>query len=131
MDTKLQILLIEDDSDDIELLEEALMYNKVNYQLDVIMHGDKVMPYLSDIINFPDIIVLDFNIPKLHGREILQLIKSSDTYNKIPIIVLTTSAAREDINYALKMGASHFITKPTSLEEFNKTVNIIVDTAVA
>ncbi len=129
MDTKLQILLIEDDADDIELLEEALADNDIRYELEIIMQGDKVMPHMSNSSNFPDIIILDFNIPKLHGREILQLIKSSETFNKIPLIVLTTSAAKEDMDFALKMGAAHFITKPTSIADFNTTVQTIVSTA--
>jgi CheY-like chemotaxis protein len=128
MSTNLRILLIEDDADDIELLEEALTDNKISYELDVIMQGDKVVPYLDKCNIFPDIIILDFNIPKLHGREILKIIKTSGTFKKIPLIVLTTSKAKEDIDYALSYGADHFITKPTTIVDFNITVNTIVNT---
>lgn len=129
MDTKFKILLIEDDADDIELLEEALMDNEIAHDLDIIMQGDKVMPHLNSSSGLPHIIILDFNIPKLHGKEILHLIKSSERFNKIPLIVLTTSAAKEDMDYALKLGAAHFITKPTSIADFNTTVQTIVHTA--
>lgn len=125
----IDILLIEDDADDIELLEEALKSNSVSYTLTSIKEGDKVEPHLLSESNIPDIIVLDFNLPKLHGREILALIKSSEKYCKVPLVVLTTSASPEDISYATRMGADHYITKPTSIHDFNKTIATIVKTA--
>ena len=128
MSTNLKILLIEDDTDDIELLEEALKDNNVTYSLELIMQGDKVQPWLDKEGEHPDIIILDFNIPKLHGREILQLIKSSDFFKKVPLIVLTTSAAKEDLEYSLAMGADHFITKPSSIMAFNNAIQTIIST---
>ena len=122
-------MLIEDDADDIELLEEALKSNAVNYTITSIKEGDKVEPHLTSGSKIPDIIVLDFNLPKLHGREILSLIKSSEKYGKVPLVVLTTSASKEDISYASQMGANHYITKPTSILDFDKTIAIIVETA--
>jgi len=130
MNTKLRILLIEDDADDIELLEEALTDNNISYSLEVIMQGDKVVPYLEKCNIFPDIIILDFNIPKLHGRDILKIIKASGSFSDIPLIVLTTSKAKEDIEYALSSGAAHFITKPTTISDFNTAVKIIVGATV-
>ncbi|MEO6488660.1 MAG: response regulator [Ferruginibacter sp.] len=129
MNTNLEILLVEDDTDDIELLDEALRDNNIAFTMKVITHGDKVLPYLKEVNGSPDIIILDYNIPRLHGREILHLIKSSESFSNIPVIVMTTSAAREDMDYALKMGAIHFITKPTSIEDFNATVSTIIKTA--
>lgn len=127
MNTSLKILLIEDDADDIELLEEAFKINDISYELQVIMEGDKVAPFITQNKNLPQIIVLDFNLPRVHGREILKMIKSSGDFKNIPLIVLTTSAAKEDIEYSLKMGADHFITKPTSIDGFANTVATIVD----
>ena len=126
----LQILLIEDDADDIDLLEEAFRENKISYNLDVIMQGDKVTPYLSNVDSLPQVIVLDFNLPKLHGREVLNLIKTSPVVSDIPVVVLTTSTAREDMEFALNNGAAHFITKPTSIQEFRNAVNLITESAV-
>lgn len=129
MENIIDILLIEDDADDIELLEEALKSNSVSYILTSIKEGDKVEPHLLSESKIPDIIVLDFNLPKLHGREILALIKSSEKYNNVPLVVLTTSASKEDISYAAMMGANHYITKPTSIHDFNRTIATIVKTA--
>ena len=129
MSNPINILLIEDDADDIELLEEALKSNKISYQLTSIKEGDKVMSYLRADILVPDIIVLDFNLPKLHGREILSLIKSSEKFGTVPLVVLTTSASKEDISFAKDMGANHYITKPTSINDFNRAVATIVETA--
>ena len=131
MGTAIDILLIEDDADDIDLLEEALKSNKIGYTLSTIREGDKVAPYINTNNPIPDIIILDFNLPKLHGRDILALIKSSPQYQKVPLVVLTTSASKEDIAYAKEMGADHYITKPTSIADFNRAVATIVETASA
>lgn len=123
----LNILLIEDDIDDIELLEEALNGNNVKYKLEIVMEGDLVYPHISTSQNFPEIIILDFNLPKVHGRDVLKQIKSSEKFSKIPLVVLTTSSSQDDIDYAYSLGANKFITKPTTLEEFNKAISIIVE----
>lgn len=130
MNKVFKILLIEDDADDIELLEEAFRENKISYDLDVVMEGDKVAPYLNSVDTLPQVIVLDFNLPKLHGREILNILKSSSNFKNVPVVVLTTSAAKEDVEYALNLGAKHFITKPTSLKDFSNTVNLIAGSAL-
>ena len=127
----LKILLIEDDADDIELLEEAFKENKILYDLNVVMEGDKVASYLNSVDSLPQVIVLDFNLPKLHGREILNILKSSHQFKNVPVVVLTTSAAKEDADYALNLGAKHFITKPTSMKDFSKTVSLITESASA
>jgi len=131
MGNAINILLIEDDTDDIELLEEALKSNRVAYQLTSIKEGDRVMAHLLADKQIPDIIVLDFNLPKLHGREILSQIKSSEKYGAVPVVVLTTSASKEDISFAKDMGANHYITKPTSISDFNRAVATIVETAAS
>lgn len=123
----LNILLIEDDIDDIELLEEALNGNNVKYNLEVVMEGDMVYPHINDSQNLPEIIILDFNLPKVHGRDVLKQIKSVEKFNKIPLVVLTTSSSKDDIDYAYSLGANKFITKPTTLEEFNEAISIIVE----
>lgn len=129
MPEEIKIFLIEDDADDIELLEVSLKDNKVEYNMDVIMEGDKVQDYLKNCTNLPHIIVMDFNLPRVHGREIIKQIKSNDEFRNIPLIVLTTSTAREDIEYSYRMGANSFITKPTTVQGFNATVGAIVQLA--
>lgn len=123
------ILLVEDDMDDIMLLKAALQENKVACTVDVVTEGDKVNGYLDGAKELPHIIVLDFNLPKKHGKEILREIKSDSRYSSIPVVVLTTSSSKEDMDYSYQHGANHFITKPTSVSGFNKAVNILFELA--
>lgn len=125
----IQIFLIEDDADDIELLEVSLKDNKIKYSMDVVMEGDKVQDYIVNCKKLPNIIVMDFNLPRVHGREIIKQIKSNKEFQNIPLLVLTTSTAREDIEYSYQMGADSFITKPTTIQGFNATVGTIVQLA--
>jgi CheY-like chemotaxis protein len=125
----IRIFLIEDDADDIELLEVSLKDNNVEYNMDVIMEGDKVQNYLQNCKKLPNIIVMDFNLPRVHGREIIKQIKLNEDFRNIPLIVLTTSTAKEDIEYSYQMGADSFITKPTTIQGFNATVGAIVQLA--
>ena len=125
----IQIFLIEDDADDIELLEVSLKDNKIDYSMDVVMEGDKVQEYIANCKKLPHIIVMDFNLPRVHGREIIKQIKSNKEFQNIPLLVLTTSTAREDIEYSYQMGADSFITKPTTIQGFNATVGTIVQLA--
>lgn len=123
---KIRILLIEDDGDDIDLLKEAFDMNKINYHMDVVMEGDKAIPFLENVSELPDVIVMDMNLPKLHGREILIRIKNSNAFSAVPVVVLTTSSLQDDIKFSYSMGANIFITKPNTIEGFNSTVHAIV-----
>lgn len=131
MKKPLDILLIEDDIDDVDLLKEALKENNVHYQIKVIMEGDKVYGYLETIETLPEIIVMDLNLPKTGGKEILQGIKSSYYLNDIPIVVLTTSSSKDDIDYCTNLGISQYITKPATMEGWNVTISSIVKVALA
>jgi CheY-like chemotaxis protein len=130
MKKSFHILLIEDDQDDIELLQAALKDNNVSCTMDVVMQGDRVVPWLQTSENRPDLIVMDLNIPKIHGKELLRNIFSIVPYRYIPIIVLTTSSANDDREYCLGIGAKKFITKPCTIDGFNQTVQAIVETAM-
>jgi CheY-like chemotaxis protein len=124
----IRILLIEDDSDDIELLKDAFVQNGITCNIDVVTEGDKAIPWL-EAHTLPDVIVMDFNLPKLHGREILLQVKRSPNFNEIPLMVLTTSASADDMRYAFSMGADKFITKPNTMQGFATTVEAIVSLA--
>lgn len=130
MKKPLDILLVEDDIDDVDLLKEALKENNINYQMQVIMEGDKVYSYLQAAKILPEIIVMDLNLPKTGGKEILLEIKSSSPFTKIPIIILTTSSSKEDIDYCNNMGISKFITKPATIAGWNSTIHSIINVAV-
>lgn len=129
MDQPLRIFLIEDDIDDIELLQESLTDNSVVFTMNVIREGDKVSSYLRECTILPHVIVMDFNLPKVHGKDILKTIKSFDGFKDIPLLVLTTSTAKDDIDYSYKMGADKYLTKPNSIKGFNDTVAAIVELA--
>ena len=126
---KLNILLIEDDQDDIDLMQDTLNDNGVDFTLEVIKQGDRVIPYLEMCQSFPDIILLDLNLPKMHGREILERIRSAPDFKNIPVAILTTSSSREDIQFCLKAGANAFLTKPSTVDGFNETIAAILELA--
>lgn len=115
--------------DDIELLQESLKDNNVVYTMNVIREGDRVSSYLRECTVLPHVIVMDFNLPKVHGKDILKTIKSVEGFKEIPLLVLTTSTAKDDIDYSYKMGANKYLTKPNSIKGFNETVAAIVELA--
>jgi DNA-binding response OmpR family regulator len=129
MKENLKVLLIEDDMDDVELLKEAFGDNKVQYEMEIIMEGDRVKPFLQNAEFIPSIIIMDLNLPKTDGKEILKDIKSTDAFKTIPLIVFSTSSSKEDIEYAYTLGANKFITKPTTIAGWNETIEIIVHLA--
>src|SRR3982751_5366036 len=110
---QLSILLIEDDPDDVELMQEALKNAEIDYSMKVLAEGNTVLPHLELCKNFPSVIVLDLNIPKLHGREVLQQLKSSASFRDIPVAVLTTASSQKERENCLQAGANIFITKPS------------------
>ena len=126
MKQKLKVLLIEDDIDDVDLLKEAFSDNRVEYEMAVIMEGDKVSPYLTSPETIPGIIIMDLNLPKTDGKEILKEIKSTEIFKNIPLIVFSTSSSKEDAEYAYSLGANKFITKPTTIAGWNDTISVIV-----
>ena len=127
MKKDIRILLVEDDNDDVELLKEALDDNGVRFIMDVIKDGGLVADYMIDCTVFPDIIVLDFNLPRVHGRELLKRIKSTPRFKDIPLVILTTSSAREDMEYAYREGADKFLIKPSNVRGLNTVVSTITD----
>lgn len=129
MKPDIQILLIEDDQDDVDLFRYALSKDNVAYRLNVIMEGDQVAPYLDGSEPLPDVIVMDLNLPKVHGRDVIRQIKAADRFSPIPLLVLTTSSSREDRAFCLAMGADDFITKPTDLNAFKAIIATLTELA--
>ncbi len=125
MSKNLNILLIEDDNDDIELLQDALRDNHVDFRMQVIKDGGEVAAYLEKKQDIPDIIVMDLNLPKVHGRDILKSIRASDGFGHVPIIILTTSSSKSDMDYTYKEGASRYLIKPTTSQGFKDVVQTI------
>lgn len=118
-----EILLVEDNPGDVRLTEEALHDAKVMNHLSVASDGEAAMRFLRREDGFgdaprPDLILLDLNLPKKDGREVLEEIKSDPSLRSIPIVVLTTSKADEDIHRSYDLHANCYITKPVDFEQF-------------
>jgi len=122
----IKILLIEDDLDDVELLEDALQDNGISFEAEKINDGAAAIDYIRTCNNCPDLIILDFNLPKVHGRQIILEIKSISSFKDIPLLILTTSSAKEDVEYAYKNGADKYIIKPSTLDQIKEMVGEIV-----
>jgi DNA-binding response OmpR family regulator len=123
----MQIFLIEDDTDDIELLQEAMA--GVSHDMHIANDGDAAVELIKSGTIVPDIIILDLNLPKIHGREVLLEIKSFDAYRNIPLVILTTSSAAEDITYAYENGANKYLIKPHTGDELKEIVKTITELA--
>ncbi|WP_448873043.1 response regulator [Desulfobulbus propionicus] len=127
-----EILLVEDNPGDVRLTIEGLKEGKVKNNLSVVEDGVEAMAFLrkegkyADAVQ-PDLILLDLNLPKKDGREVLTEIKSDKDLWHIPVVVLTTSKAEQDILKAYSLHANCYITKPVDLDQFISVVESIED----
>ena len=126
----IEILLVEDNPGDVRLTKEALREGKVYSNLHTVKDGVEAMEYLrregkyKDVPR-PDIILLDLNLPRKDGREVLEEIKSDEILKRIPVVVLTTSKAEEDVLRTYNLHANCYVTKPVDLEKFMVVVKTI------
>lgn len=125
-----EILLVEDNPGDVRLTVEALKEGKVHNNLSVVADGVEALAFLRRGRKYadaprPDLILLDLNLPKKDGREVLAEIKADENLKRIPVIVLTTSQAEEDIFKAYDLNGNCYIVKPVDLEQFMKVVKSI------
>jgi CheY-like chemotaxis protein len=126
----IEILLVEDNPGDVRLTKEALTEGKVLNTLHVAVDGVEAMSFLQREGQYayaprPDLILLDLNLPKKDGREVLAEIKTDDELKRIPVVILTTSSAEEDITKTYNFHANCYITKPVDLEQFINVVKSI------
>jgi chemotaxis family two-component system response regulator Rcp1 len=121
----IDILLVEDNPGDVELVREALNEGKVRNELHVAMDGVEAIRFLKQSNPCPDLILLDLNLPRMNGREVLQEIKSDPKLGIIPVVVLTSSKEEEDIVRSYRLHANCYITKPVNLEQFLNVVKSI------
>jgi len=126
----INILMVEDNPGDVQLTREALEDCKMCNNLHVVEDGEQAVNFLKRIGDYgdapkPDLIILDLNLPKKDGREVLQEIKSDDMLKTIPVVVLTTSKSEEDVLKSYKLHANCYITKPIELEQFIEVVQSI------
>lgn len=126
----IEILLVEDDPGDIDLIEEALEDAKLQINLNSVRDGVEALAYLRREGNYaqsisPDLILLDLNLPRRDGREVLQDIKGDNYFKRIPVVVLTTSDAEDDILKSYNLGANCYVSKPLGMQDFIKIVESI------
>ena len=130
MSIPIQILLVEDNPGDVRLTREALGEAKVRNNLQVAVDGVEAMALLRREGVYqdaprPDLILLDLNLPKKGGREVLEEIKQDPNLKHIPVVILTTSQAEKDILESYRLRANAYVTKPVDLEQFLKVVQTI------
>ncbi|RPJ67752.1 MAG: response regulator [Alphaproteobacteria bacterium] len=128
----IEILLVEDSKGDIGLIEEIFEEAKIRNNLHIAEDGEEAILFLNNQGQFsgaprPDIILLDLNLPKKDGREVLQEVKGDDNLKNIPIVVLTTSKAEEDILRSYNLHANAYITKPVDFNQFIRVIKSIED----
>lgn len=125
-----EVLFVEDNPGDVRLTQEALKEGKVRTNLHIVGDGVEAMAFLRQEGKYadaprPDIILLDLNLPRKNGREVLAEIKSDERLKRIPVVILTTSRAEEDILRTYNLHANCYVTKPVDLDQFMKVVQAI------
>jgi two-component system response regulator len=126
----IEVLLVEDNEGDVRLTKEALKEGKLFVHLNVVRDGLEAIAFLRRVGVYaqapaPDLILLDLNLPKKDGREVLQEIKADSALMHIPVVVLTTSAAESDVLTTYGLHANCYITKPVDMEQFIKVVQLL------
>jgi CheY-like chemotaxis protein len=126
----IDVLLVEDDPGDVLLIEEAFADNKVRNRLHKVTDGVEALAFLrregeyADVPQ-PDLVLLDLNLPRKDGREVLAEVKSDEALQQIPVVVLTTSKAEEDVLRSYKLHANAYVTKPVDFDRFIEVVRQI------
>ena len=126
----IEVLLVEDDPGDVLMTQEAFAEHKVRNRLAVVSDGEEAIAYLrkegkyADAVR-PDLVLLDLNLPRRDGRQVLEEIKSDQSLRQIPVVVLTTSQADEDILRSYALHANAYVTKPVDFEQFIAVVRQI------
>src|SRR5579884_2692388 len=128
----IDLLLVEDNPGDVRLTEEALKEGSVAVKLNVVRDGADAVDYLYRRGKFldaarPDLILLDLNLPKKSGREVLSEIKADPDLRRIPVVIMTTSTADQDVARAYSLNANCYVAKPVELDEFFAAVRSIED----
>lgn len=121
------ILLVEDNEGDILLIEEAFEEARLTNTITVLKNGEAAIQFLQNegehkSANAPDLIILDVNLPRKNGHEVLEFIKTNDEFKQIPVIMLTTSSSDKDIERSYEKHANCYITKPVDVNDFMEAV---------
>ncbi|MBV9611221.1 MAG: response regulator [Acidobacteriaceae bacterium] len=125
----LKILLVEDSPSDVRLIREALKETPVPVQITVARDGVEAIEYLHQtevgLATRPDLMLLDLNLPRKNGREVLAEVKSSPSLKQIPVLIMTSSKSDEDVEQAYSLNANCYIAKPADLNEYQNVVRAI------
>ena len=132
MANPINILLVEDNPADARLIKEVFKDTKTKNRLYVVKDGVEAMAFLNQEVDNadiprPDVIILDLNLPRKDGREVLKELKEDNVLKRVPIVILTTSSAEEDIIRTYNNHANCYITKPVDFDQFLKVINSIED----
>jgi two-component system response regulator len=128
MKEKIEILLVEDTPSDVRLTEEALKRSELTYELSVVNDGEQATEFLENAkkaTKLPDVILLDLNMPKKNGHEVLAEIKADDVLKKIPVVLLTVSQQDEDVQEALKLKMNYYVAKPVTAQKLSALLRLI------
>jgi CheY-like chemotaxis protein len=130
MSRSIRVLLVEDNPGDADLTKETLEECRLHVEIDIAIDGAEALdrlfrrpPYAQ--ADLPDLILLDLNLPKMSGREVLAQIKQHPTLRKIPVVVLTSSDAEQDVVKSYELGANCYVTKPVGLDAFQAIVRSV------
>jgi CheY-like chemotaxis protein len=128
----IEILLVEDDPGDVLITQEALSDSKVANTLHVVNNGEEALKFLRHEAPYetaprPGLVLLDLNLPRLDGHEVLAAIKADETLRRIPVVVLTTSEAEEDVLRSYDLHANAYVTKPVDFDRFVQVVRQVDD----
>ncbi len=127
---RLEILLVEDDLGDVDLMKEILSESRHRMNVSVACDGEKAMKFLKKSDSYvdaprPDLVLLDLNMPRKDGRQVLEEIKSDPDLRCIPVVILTTSDDERDVKEAYCKGANCYLQKPLGLKQFSKLINVV------
>jgi CheY-like chemotaxis protein len=132
-DRKVDLLYVEDDAADVDFAQTAFREIGCGLRMDVVEDGDAAIRYLglghegAQARRTPNVVLLDLNIPKIHGRELLRRIKSSPHLGKLPVIILSTSTFQKDVDDAYALGAAGYFAKPANYDSYKAIFQAICD----
>ncbi|WP_440765180.1 response regulator [Natronorubrum sp. DTA7] len=132
IDDPIDVLLVEDNPGDVRLTQEAFKQLSIETTIHVATDGDDALEFLtkrrdSDPDTVPDLVLLDLNLPRMNGLEFLETIKDDATLTRIPVLVLTSSEAVEDVLDSYELSANAYLTKPTDPTEYEETVEAVAE----
>ncbi len=120
--TRFRVLLVEDNPDDAEFAREAFAEAEREYEVSIAEDGERALAFLRGEDPRPQLILLDLNLPRKDGREVLAVIKADDELRRIPVLILTTSVDEDDLLNAYNLGANAYIKKPVDMDDFIRVV---------